>query len=43
MLGGSSEDSEEARGEGKEHLGSKGLKGSKGLAGKEGGQGDGHS
>ena len=42
-MGGSSEDLEEAKGEGKEHLGSKGLEGSKGLAGIEGGQGDGCS
>ena len=42
-MGGSSEDLEEAKGEGKVHLGSKGLEGSKGLAGIEGGQGEGHS
>ena len=42
-MGGSSEDLEEAKGEGKEHLGSKGLEGSMGLAGIEGGQGEGHS
>ena len=42
-MGGSSEDLEEAKGEGKEHLGSKGLEGSKGLAGIEVGQWEGHS
>ena len=42
-MGGSSEDLEEAKGEGKEHLGSMGLEGSKGLAGIEGGQREGHS
>ena len=42
-MGGSSEDWEEAKGEGKEHLGSKGLEGSKGLAGIEGVQEEGHS
>ena len=42
-MGGSSEDLEEARGEGKGHLGSRGLEGSKGLDGMEGGQVDGHS